>query len=73
MMGYFRDDTPLCELVLDEAGLQELDRLWDELNFVTAAPLRQYQGFLWFERTDSRATRNSISRDPRIERHCVRR
>ena len=25
MQGYFRDDAPLCELVLDEAGRRELD------------------------------------------------
>ncbi len=28
MQGYFRDDAPLSELVLDEAGRQELDGLW---------------------------------------------
>lgn len=53
MMGYFRDDQPLMELILDEAGRSELNRLWDELNYFAAAPLRQYQGMLWFERTDS--------------------
>ena len=52
MMGYFRDDQPLYELVLDDAGRLELDQLWQELDFVTTAPIRQYQGFLWFERTD---------------------
>ena len=52
MMGYFRDDQPLCELLLDDAARSELDQLWQELDFVTAAPIRQYQGFLWFERTD---------------------
>src|SRR5205085_11497244 len=41
MHGYFRDDGPLCELILDAAGRRELDRLWHELNFVTLAPLRQ--------------------------------
>jgi hypothetical protein len=59
MMGYFRDDQPLMELILDEAGRQELDRLWRQLDFFTAAPQRQYQGFLWFERTDSRTMRDA--------------
>lgn len=59
MMGYFRDDQPLKELILDEAGQQELDSLWRQLDFFTAAPLRQYQGFLWFERTDSRTMRDA--------------
>jgi hypothetical protein len=34
VMGYFRDDTPLIELVLDEKGKQELDRLWVEFEFM---------------------------------------
>ena len=54
MMGYFRDDAPLYELVLDEAQQQELDALWKELDFIANAPVRQHTGFIWFERTDSR-------------------
>ena len=53
MTGYFRDDGPLYELLLDEAGRTELDRLWREFDFVTTAPMRQYTSFVWFERTDS--------------------
>ena len=33
-MGYFRDDTPLMELILDEKGQKELNRLWDEFDFI---------------------------------------
>ena len=33
-MGFFRDDTPLMELILDEKGKKELDRLWDEFDFI---------------------------------------
>lgn len=33
-MGYFRDDTPLMELILDEKGQKLLDRLWDEFDFI---------------------------------------
>jgi cytochrome c553 len=58
MMGYFRDDTPLVELILDERERAELDALWAELDFVASARHRQYQGFLWFERTDSRWLRD---------------
>ena len=57
MMGYFRDDRPLYEMILSNAEQQELDGLWRELDFVTRAPMRQYSGFLWFERTDSRYMR----------------
>lgn len=59
MMGYFRDDTPLCQLVLNEKQNRQLDRLWHELDYVTSAPMRQYSGFVWFERTDSSFLRGS--------------
>jgi hypothetical protein len=52
MQGYFRDDGPLCELVLDERQRRELDALWHELNFITLAPLRQYKDFIFFERAE---------------------
>ena len=53
MTGYFRDDAPLADLVLDDAGRAELDGLWREFQSITGAPMRQYASFLWFERTDS--------------------
>ena len=34
VMGYFRDDTPLIQLILDENGKRELDRLWNEFDFL---------------------------------------
>jgi hypothetical protein len=52
-MGYFRDDGPLYDLILDDAGRRELDELWRELDFISNAPARQLSGFAWFERTDS--------------------
>src|ERR1700683_5221100 len=33
-MGYFRDDTALMELILDENGQKDLNRLWDEFDFI---------------------------------------
>jgi hypothetical protein len=44
-MGYFRDDTPLSELILDEKGQKELNRLWNEFDFIgsyTAHTWTQY-------------------------------
>jgi hypothetical protein len=35
VMGYWRDDTPLMELVLEEKGQQELNRLWTEFDFIS--------------------------------------
>ncbi|MBI1355946.1 MAG: DUF1592 domain-containing protein [Acidobacteria bacterium] len=34
VMGYYRDDTALQELILDDAGKQRLDQLWDEFDFI---------------------------------------
>ncbi|MGH9722170.1 MAG: DUF1592 domain-containing protein, partial [Bryobacteraceae bacterium] len=34
VMGYWRDDDPLQELILDEKGKKELDRLWDDFDFI---------------------------------------
>ena len=62
MTGYFRDDGPLSELILDDAGRRELDKLWEEFDFVTNAPVRQYTSFVWFERTDS-----GYMRDPEFD------
>jgi hypothetical protein len=53
MMGYFRDDQPLYELVLDSEQQKEIDQLWIELDFITLAPFRQYSGHLWFERAEA--------------------
>jgi hypothetical protein len=52
MQGYFRDDGPLCDLILDDPQRRELDALWHELNFITLAPLRQYKDFIFFERAE---------------------
>jgi hypothetical protein len=52
MQGYFRDDGPLCELILDESQRRELDALWHELNFIARAPMRQYKDFIFFERAE---------------------
>ncbi len=34
VMGYFRDDTALIELILDDHGKEKLDGLWDEFDFI---------------------------------------
>jgi mono/diheme cytochrome c family protein len=52
MQGYFRDDQPLYELILDDTDRHKLDALWDELNFVALAPMRQYKDFIFFERAE---------------------
>ncbi len=52
MVGYFRDDRPLYELMLSDREREELDELWLELDFITSAPMRQYKDFIFFERAE---------------------
>jgi hypothetical protein len=52
MQGYYRDDAPLVELVLDAAARREIDALWNELHFVSQDALRQYKDFIFFERAE---------------------
>jgi hypothetical protein len=43
--GYYRDDTALMELILDKKGQQQLNRLWNEFDFIadqTARTWTQY-------------------------------
>ena len=44
VMGFYRDDTPLQELILDEAGREKLQRLWDEFDFIA-----DYTGRTWVQ------------------------
>lgn len=45
VLGYFRDDTPLVELILDEKQKQELDALWEEFDFIGDYSMRAYTQF----------------------------
>ncbi|HLK59263.1 MAG TPA: DUF1592 domain-containing protein [Chthonomonadaceae bacterium] len=52
-MGYFRDDTPLMELILDENGRKELDRLWLDFDMVAFIPERMHLEFFVYERAEA--------------------
>ena len=47
VMGYFRDDAPLSELLLDEKGQKELEALWEEFEFVAGYTARTYIEFFF--------------------------
>ncbi len=53
MMGYFRDDIPLCEMILSDAEKKDLDQLWTELDFIADVPNRMHTGYIWYERAES--------------------
>jgi hypothetical protein len=45
VMGYFRDDLPLRELVLDAKQTAELDMLWREFDFIANHTIRTYDQY----------------------------
>ena len=76
LMGYFRDDQPLYELVLDEKQQQELDEMWRELDFVASANIRTYMQFYLNEGGGARKAANGRERrlhDPKIKRSLPKR
>ena len=56
LMGYFRDDQPLYQLILDDAGRKQVDELWHELDFVAGANIRTYVQFYLFESKEAAKT-----------------
>jgi len=64
VMGYFRDDKPLYELILDEKGQRELDALWQELDFVALGLTRTFIQFYLNESGEARGLRRE-SEGPR--------
>ena len=62
MTGYFRDDGPLYELILDGPGSASWTACGRSSTSSTPLPMRQYTSFIWFERTDSR-----FMRDPEFD------
>jgi hypothetical protein len=50
--GFFRDDRPLYNSVLNDDGKRTLDRLWDELYFSTKINDKMLHGFVFFEREE---------------------
>jgi Protein of unknown function (DUF1592)/Protein of unknown function (DUF1588)/Protein of unknown function (DUF1587)/Protein of unknown function (DUF1585)/Protein of unknown function (DUF1595) len=62
VMGYFRDDTPLIELILDESGKKELDALWQEFDFIADYTVRTYYQFIFNAGEGGGVRRNSVDR-----------
>ena len=50
--GFFRDDQPLVQKVLTDDENAELNRLWQELEFITESTETLLRGFVWFERSE---------------------
>ncbi len=57
VMGYFRDDQPLYELLLDQPQQATLDRMWREMDFVASINIRTY---VEFAKLGTRGTRDDF-------------
>jgi hypothetical protein len=42
VMGYYRDDLPLRELILNDSRIKELETLWQEFDFIGDHTIRTY-------------------------------
>jgi hypothetical protein len=69
-MGYWRDDTPLMELILDEKGQKELNRLWDEFDFIAEYTSRTYIQY-FFNESGEVDGKGAESGSPRPLDHAV--
>jgi hypothetical protein len=56
-MGYFRDDQPLYELLLNKQQQAVLDRMWREMDFVASINIRTY---VEFAKLGTRGTRDDF-------------
>jgi hypothetical protein len=45
VMGYYRDDTALMQLILDAKGQAQLNRLWDEFEYISNYTARTFVQF----------------------------
>jgi hypothetical protein len=57
VMGYFRDDQPLYELLLDDEQQATLDEMWREMDFVASINIRTY---VEFAKLGTRGTRDDF-------------
>jgi hypothetical protein len=47
VLGFFRDDTPLMELILDDKGRKEIDRLWVEFDYIASYTARTWEQYFF--------------------------
>jgi hypothetical protein len=63
VMGYFRDDQALYELVLDDQQQKQLDEMWQEMDFVAKTTERMYAQFATFGEARGNVGTNGVDDD----------
>ncbi|MGH9613666.1 MAG: DUF1592 domain-containing protein [Bryobacteraceae bacterium] len=70
VVGFFRDDTPLMELILDEKGQKEINRLWDEFDFIANFTARTWTQY-FFNQSGEVEGKGAESGTPRPADHQI--
>ncbi len=70
IMGYYRDDLPLMQLILDDNGKRELDRLWNEFDYIAAFSARTWTQY-YFNQSGEVFGKGDESGSPRPTDHAV--
>jgi hypothetical protein len=70
VVGFFRDDTPLMELILDEKGQKEIDRLWNEFDMIANFTARTWTQY-FFNQSGEVAGKGAESGTPRPTDHQI--
>jgi mono/diheme cytochrome c family protein len=70
VLGFFRDDTPLMELILDEKGQKEINRLWDEFDFIANFTARTWTQY-FFNQSGEVEGKGAESGTPRPPDHQI--
>ncbi len=70
VLGFFRDDTPLVELILDEKDQQELNKLWSEFDFIADFTARTWIQY-FFNQSGEVYDRGAEGGSPRPRDHEI--
>ena len=69
-MGYYRDDFALQQLILDDSGKKELDRLWNEFDYIADYTAHTWEQF-YFNQSGEAFGRGAESGSPRPTDHAL--
>jgi len=70
VMGYYRDDTALRDLILDDKGVKEINKLWTEFDYIAAWTERTWVQY-YFNQSGEVAGKGAESGSPRPVDHEV--
>ena len=70
IMGYYRDDLPLIQLILDDNGKRELDRLWNEFDYIADFSARTWTQY-YFNQSGEVSGKGDESGSERPTDHAV--